>query len=170
MDPVIPGAPYAENVSMRISSFGNFVPVFWIVAEIIAYGIVIQKFGIAVAVLIGIVSLALGLFAFRRLGLSMAAVRQDDFATPDALWASFKRVGWAALGAFLLILPGFLTNVIGLALLILNPQAWLTPDRTVRSRDSEVIDLDPSDWSSGTNEKEGPPKSSAVAPPGNDLR
>jgi UPF0716 family protein affecting phage T7 exclusion len=140
---------------MRISSFGSFVPVFWVVAEIITYGVVIQTFGIAVAMLIGILSLGLGVFAFRRLGLSMAAVRQDDFATPEALWASFKRVGWAALGAFLLIMPGFLTNVIGAFLLILNPQAWLMPKRAVQPGDSDIIDLDPSDWSAGTNDQGG---------------
>ncbi|MCC2096942.1 MAG: FxsA family protein [Hyphomicrobiales bacterium] len=138
---------------MRISPIGGLVPIFWFIAEIIAYGVVIQEFGIAIAILIGIVSLGLGIFAFKRLGIGMASLGQPDFSKPESVLAGLRKVGWAAFGAFLLILPGFLSNAIGLFLVMLNPQAWLFSRQPAQTPDQDIVDLDPSDWSAGSEDQ-----------------
>ena len=123
---------------------------FLLVAEMVTYGIVIQRAGIAVAILIGITSLALGFFVFRRLGLKFLVLSQENFSSPEAVLKSMKKAGLTALGAFLLILPGFLTNSLGAILILLNPGAWLVPSRRPMKSDDSIVDLDPADWTSDT--------------------
>lgn len=115
-------------------------------AEIIAYFFVIQRFGIAIALLIGIVSLALGLAAFKRTGLIIAATLEAKLGWRQPMIMLHRRFGLATLGALLLVLPGFISNAVGLALLAFHPQAWLYPGAIPRDPDDNVLDLDKGDW------------------------
>lgn len=141
---------------MRVSSLGAFVPIFWIGAEIVAYGVIIQQFGISIAILIGITSLALGIITFRRLGMGLASISNNGSAGPEAILRTLKKIGWAALGALLLILPGFISNFAGIVMIMINPGAWLTPQANRDPVDDSIIDLEARDWQSDTNQSANP--------------
>ncbi len=49
----------------------------------------------------------------------------------------------AALGAILLVIPGFLSDCVGLALLL---PSWRHQELAAKPRDPNVIDLTPQDW------------------------
>lgn len=142
---------------MRLRTIGAIGPILWIGAEIISYGLIIQGFGIAFAILIGIISLALGLLVFRRLGLGIIGVAGDGMSHPDQLLTGLKKTGWAAFGAFLLILPGFLSNGAGLTLLLFNSKSWLFPPSRPTSSGSNTIELEPDEWNveSETTSRDG---------------
>ncbi len=135
---------------MIFRSLGFFGPFLWILAEIVTYSLVIQRFGIAIAMLIGIVSLALGFFVFRRLGIQMTSVAKTNISSPEKLFESLKGVGWAAFGGIMLIVPGFLSNLLGFGLLLLNAKAWLSPP-ALDVADDQTVDLSPGEWEAHDN-------------------
>ena len=126
--------------------FGRVAVFLWVAAEIVAYGLVIQQFGIAMAVLVGIISLALGLASLRRLGLRLATIELTEPPTTGAVVNAVKGMGWAAFGALLLILPGFVSNAVGLALLLFHAGALIAPARAGSGVSDSIIDLDKDDW------------------------
>lgn len=125
-------------------------------AEILAFMAVVDWFGLGAALLLGLGSTLLGMMRLRTLGttalqhLRRAAVggaTRDDAVVDGML---------AALGAALLILPGFVTDAIGLALLSpsvrdgLRRRLGLKVDALGAARrpsGPQTIDLDAADWS-----------------------
>ena len=146
---------------MQASSIGLFSVFFWIAVEIVCYGLVIQFYGIALATLVGVVSLALGIAAFRRLGLRLASLARTDIASRETIFVRVRGLGLAALGALLLVLPGFFSNAVGLALLAFNPKAWIFP-KSVPARVDDIVELEPDQWSSGQRDSGKPPERMSV--------
>jgi UPF0716 protein FxsA len=127
----------------------------WLVAEVLAFCLAIKLLGVGGTVVLGLVTTLLGVATLRRLGLdaarhlrrSMTADRNDAFVDGTL----------AALGAVLLIVPGFVSDAMGLALAspsIRQRLATRLVARTVapgarpsgRPTHPEVIDLSPEDW------------------------
>lgn len=132
-----------------------------IVAEIVAFIVVVDWIGAGPAVLLGIGSTLLGAARLKRLGgaafTRLRAVAEGRVAREDA----FVDGALDGLGGALLILPGFITDAIGLALLAPSCRDWvkhrvgfttgpLTGSRAERLRAAagpRTIDLETQDWS-----------------------
>jgi UPF0716 protein FxsA len=145
---------------MMFRSLGYFGPVFWVGAEIITYALIIQRLGIAIAILIGIVSLGVGLTVFRRLGIHVAIVATTDISGPEKMFESFRRLSWPAFGAVLLIIPGFLSNVLGFFIVTHKFRTWWSPPpHTQRQNDvshkHQTVDLSPNEWETDDNRDDG---------------
>jgi UPF0716 protein FxsA len=119
----------------------------WLFSEIFVFGLVADAIGVSGAILATLLTSLLGAALLRRLGRTardeLKAVLKDGASVrlaPGALESGVL----AAFGAVLLILPGFLSDCIGLALLV--PALW-RPKRALPSApEPEVIELSPQDW------------------------
>lgn len=138
---------------MPRSSIGLLLVLGWVAAEIVTYAAVIRNAGVLVAVIIGVGSFALGVLILKRLGLRLGPLMEESLRRDreDPL-AFLRAVSMAAIAALLLILPGFLTNLVGIVLLLLFPRTWLgptgNPARKTHGAEEDIVDLDESEWSS----------------------
>lgn len=125
----------------------------WLVAEIVAFALLVRAIGLGGTMLLGLATTVLGIVLMRRVGLDTVrglrraaeGGRAPGGVLPDGLLAG--------LGALLLIVPGFLANAAGLALSAPSVRGQLLsrfggtggglPSRPARL---DVIDLSPGDW------------------------
>jgi UPF0716 protein FxsA len=122
----------------------------WIVLEILAFALVVRAVGLLAAIAIAIGASLLGLADVRRL-LDFFRERVAARARGEtAVVADGAMLDGAlqALASFLLILPGFASDFVGLALK--SPSVRQSLVRRLRSRnktgDPRLIDLDPREW------------------------
>jgi UPF0716 protein FxsA len=119
----------------------------WLFSEIFVFGLVADAIGLGGAILATLLTSLIGAALLRRLGRTardaLKAAVADGRAMrlrPEVLQSGV----FAALGAVLLILPGFLSDCLGLALLT---PVLRKPERTPPSPEKpDVIDLPPQDW------------------------
>jgi len=135
----------------------------WLAAEFAAFVYVVHLIGWGGAVLVCLFSSFAGLAALRRLGLSAAfRLRRAMAARAKGQKILSREVvldgTLAGLGAFLLILPGFVSDLLGLALAAPSFRIWvmerlrLGPAFQTRRSAPLLIDLTPREWS----RREGP--------------
>lgn len=129
-------------------------------AEVAAFIGVVDWLGFGPAFLIGVGSTVLGLARLRQVGTS-AFGQLRAMAERGGREDAFIDGALSTLGAVLLILPGFVTDAVGLALLAPSWRQWvrgrigvaagpLAGPRAERLRGAEsprAIDLDAQDWS-----------------------
>ncbi len=128
----------------------------WFAAELAAFWLVVAFFGIAGALLLGLATSLIGFSLLKRLGRGAAANLRQVLDTrglvlqPGALFDG----SLAAVGATLLILPGFVSDLVGLALSAPSIRSWFAsrlkgwkPAQPKQSpmRD-QVIDLGAQEW------------------------
>ncbi len=132
----------------------------WLVGEFVAFSLVAQAIGLDGAIVATLVTSLIGAVLLHRLGtsarqnlLSLLNARGDnarlDNARFDLGWFAPERLnaGFSAgLGSVLLILPGFLTDGIGLLLLARSTRAWRLFEGPSRRKADPVIELSPQDW------------------------
>jgi UPF0716 protein FxsA len=122
----------------------------WLCAEVIVFVMVVQTVGLLGAVALGIVTSLMGAAMLRQLGLrALSGLRQtvrDGQPTEGALLDG----ALAALGGLLLVLPGFLTDAVGLALAAPSVRQWLGRRYTSHARRAprDILDLSPQEWRS----------------------
>ena len=129
----------------------------WVVAEVLVLMAVVHLVGFGGAVLLGLLTTVVGVIRLRRVGLD--AARGLRSAATSGLPAQDGRMAdgmLSALGAILLIVPGFIANFLGLALAAPSVRGWtsrrfggLPPverTRVRRSGPGDIIDLSPEDW------------------------
>jgi UPF0716 protein FxsA len=122
----------------------------WLIGEFIAFSLVAQAIGLDGAILVTLATSLAGILLLRRLGASawqtLTAVleaRGDiDLLAPERLSAGVS----AGLGALLLILPGFLSDGLGLLLIARSARAWHMAGDLPRRRGDDLIELSPQDW------------------------
>src|SRR5579863_10251236 len=93
----------------------------WVFAELLVFGLVADWIGVGGAILVTLLTSFLGVVLLRRLSQSARDALKAAFAdpsgsirfAPETLQSGFS----AGLGAVLLILPGFLSDCVGLMLL-----------------------------------------------------
>ena len=120
----------------------------WLFSEIFVFGLVADAIGLGGAILATLLTSLLGVAFLRRLGRATrdelkAALKSGATLrlTPEALQSGVL----AALGTVLLILPGFLSDCVGLMLAMPALRRPQQPPPTAPGK-PDVIDLSPQDW------------------------
>ncbi|MCC3245726.1 FxsA family protein [Methylocystis sp. WRRC1] len=143
---------------MNRSKFLGFAIGAWIVVEILAFTLVIKSLGVLATVALGLGTTALGLADVKRL-LSYWRERRSGASRGGATLDGAMQ----ALGALLLILPGFASDFVGLALK--SPSVRESVARRIRERgkakDPRTIDLEPGEWKVVTKKRRAPRKAGA---------
>lgn len=129
--------------------------ILWLVLEILAFSFVVSKVGMAGALLIGLGTTILGFAALKRLSADAFANLRRRMDSETAPQGNLLDGTLTALGAVFLILPGFVSDIVGLALLSPSLRGWLTgafggstpmPSAPKAQGSPDIIDLDASDW------------------------
>jgi UPF0716 protein FxsA len=121
----------------------------WIVLEILAFALVVRAVGLLAAIGLAIGASLLGVADVRRL-LDFLRTRVAARAKGESAAADGAMLDGAlqALASILLILPGFASDFVGLALK--SPSVRQSLAQRLRSRaksgDPRLIDLDPREW------------------------
>lgn len=119
----------------------------WIGLEILAFSLIVHSLGFLATLVLALATTMLGLSDLRRLLFFWRRDNSGESRHP----LTFDG-GLSALGAVLLILPGFVSDFAGLALKSPSVRAGLaqrfgkTGDSRVRAGDPSVIDLSPRDY------------------------
>jgi len=132
-----------------------------LLAEIAAYALVIDIWGWSAAFAVGLGSLALGFLLLARLGQNLGTLFSGPVQGPVLLsFSGLFSGGLMVAGALLLILPGFLTDFLGLGLVVASWALKLVPRRFVPQAapapgpTGPVTDLNPEEW---TSSRHSPP-------------
>ena len=115
---------------MRLSAHLPVLILLWLVAEVFAFGAIARAAGLGGALLLCLLTSVVGFAMLRRLGISTAWRLQQALAARSHEAAGVSRDavvdgGLAAVGSILLILPGFVSDFVGLALAAPSVRAWL---------------------------------------------
>jgi UPF0716 protein FxsA len=168
------------TLMLRLRSDGRFVrqplvrlPVLiviyfalWLGVELAAFGAVVHAIGFVGAILLCILTSLAGLTMLRRMGVSAAlqlrqvAVKnttERNGLTKDKLLDGTL----AGLGAVLLILPGFVSDLVGLALAAPSFRLWVSERLSLsrlgrhggRPQTPALINLTPREWSRQEEQK-----------------
>ena len=138
----------------------------WLGVELAAFGAVVHAIGFVGAILLCILTSLAGLTMLRRMGVSAAlklrqvAVKnttERNGLTKDKLLDGTL----AGLGAVLLILPGFVSDLVGLALAAPSFRLWVSERLSLsrlgrhggRPQAPCLIDLTPREWSRQEEQK-----------------
>jgi UPF0716 protein FxsA len=135
--------------------------VLWLVAEGVAYALIVRLFGLVGAILLTILTSFAGLAMLRRLSIAGAwRLRRSLAIRPEERSALSRETivdgALSTVGSILLILPGFVSDFAGFALAAPSIRSWIA-DRLalatgravpeVRRATPEVVDLSPQEWS-----------------------
>ena len=130
----------------------GMILILWFIGEYIAFAYVVSLIGLSGALLIGILTFLVGINTLRQLGLSaLSQIRQQVNQTEIRSTTGAEPV-LHSIGALLLIIPGFLSDMIGLALLAPSLRGWLVSSQkqplsgTRPKANPDIIDLDESSW------------------------
>jgi UPF0716 protein FxsA len=133
----------------------------WLAAEGVALALIVHLVGFAGAVLLTILTSFAGLAMLRKLGVAAAFRLRQSLAARAADRAPLSRETFidgslSTLGSVLLILPGFVSDFLGLALAAPSIRGWVAERiGTVGKRGGtgrhdaapEVVELEPQEWS-----------------------
>lgn len=129
----------------------------WAVSEIIAFALVVKILGFGGAVLLSLAASLIGLITLRRIGSEATRRLRTALAGGTPPQGALLDGVLEGLGAVLLILPGFVSDLAGLALASPSLRAQVArrlgsrvtaPEATrpVPRSSPDIIDLSPSDW------------------------
>jgi UPF0716 protein FxsA len=141
---------------MRLAShmflFGFLAVFLWLAAEIAVFFYVVDQIGLLGAILLSLAASYIGVSLLRRVGLAVRQSLFDLLRRSESGFAGLQpglRDGAiGVLGALLLIVPGFLSDGLGLALALASAGFWLRGPQTDKASTDGVVDLSPNDWHS----------------------
>jgi UPF0716 protein FxsA len=128
----------------------------WLGAELAAFAAVVHVIGFAGAILACILTSLAGLSTLRRLGLSAILRLRQVVVSRTSEQSGLSREAvldgtLAGLGAVLMLLPGFLSDLVGLALAAPSVRFWVTErlklGKLGRPAAPRAIELAPPEWS-----------------------
>ncbi len=163
----VPEAKEADQLER--SKLVAYVLAAWLLIEVVAFVLVVQILGLVAAIALGVGTTLLGLADVKRLiaYVKMRFARSKEKQAP----ANMVDGALQAFGALLLILPGFASDLVGLALKAPSIRAGVV--ERIRNRDGSrgprTIDLHPNEWKQIDDRKSRPrrprkPKTQAAAP------
>lgn len=130
----------------------------WAIGEILAFCLAVKLMGLGTTLLVMFGTSVLGIALLRRIGLEAAREFRRSAMMGGGSNAGFVDGTLAAFGALLLILPGFVSDAMGLALstpsirqavagrFLIAGTARPGPGPAPRRAAQDVIDLAPEDW------------------------
>lgn len=124
--------------------------ILWFVLEVLAFWAVVEALGVFGAVAVGLLTSLAGVALFRRVGRQAVEGLKAGAEGAAPREGAFLDGTLAAIGATLLILPGFASDFIGLALAAPSVRGWIVrrfAPAVARRTPPGVVDLDPADWS-----------------------
>ncbi|MCW6510189.1 FxsA family protein [Lichenifustis flavocetrariae] len=136
----------------------KFLLLGWVVAEVLAFSFAVKLLGLGGTLLLMFATSVLGLTILRRLGLGAAQHLRRTMGMGGAPSEAFVDGSLTALGAVLLILPGFVSDAVGLSLatpsirqtlaarFLMRRDGSPTQKPMGRKATPDVIDLSPDDW------------------------
>lgn len=151
----------APEGPVRITSPIKFALCLWLALEVLAFCLVAEAVGTPRAILLGVMSSLLGLILLRRAGTSAIMklrANMDGRLLTGGDKGQFLDEMLATAGALALLLPGFLSDIVGLALAVPavrdRAAAWVKSRSfwkgVAGSRSGPAtIDLQPEDWRRG---------------------
>lgn len=157
---------------MRITSPIKLALLLWLVLEVLAFSLVAQAVGVPRAILLGVMSSLLGLILLRRAGTSALMKLRANVSgrlLNEGDKGHFLDEILATVGALALLLPGFLSDIVGLALAvpILRDRAagWIRSKGFFKGLSAggaprqgpATIDLSPEEWRRSEAEARQPP-------------
>jgi len=124
----------------------------WLAVEAIAFVLVVHFLGLVPALILGAGTTVLGLLDIMRL----VDYLRSRMGKPKQAKARANVVdgGLQALGALLLILPGFASDLVGLALKAPSIRSDIAKRFSERPKGPRTIDLQPTEWKSLGHRKE----------------
>lgn len=153
---VMPGRGLFGAVAARRPGALTLALALWLVLEFVAFWIVVDRIGLAGACLVGLVATLAGVVILRHVGRGaidgLRKAAQGGAPQEGALLDGVL----AAAGGALLILPGFVSDLVGLALAAPSLRGWIARRfapavASARPAPPGVIDLDPQDWRAGAD-------------------
>jgi UPF0716 protein FxsA len=148
---------------LRLPVLGFVYLALWLGSELAAFEAAVYLIGFAGAVLLCILTSLAGLASLRRMGLAAALRLRQALVRRNGGGSGLSREALvdgtlAGLGAVLLILPGFVSDFLGLALAAPSFRLWvaerlnlsrLSHGQGGRAQAPALIDLTPDEWSRG---------------------
>ncbi len=135
---------------MNRSKFFVYALAGWLLLEALAFVIIVELFGVTAALALALATTLIGLFDIKKLfdylrrRSGFAREEKEGGPKPDMV-----DTGLHALATTLLILPGFASDLIGLALKAPSIRAGLAKRlRGEGKRGPRTIDLKPNEWKS----------------------
>lgn len=124
----------------------------WLAIEAIAFALVVHFLGLVPALILGAGTTVLGLLDIMRL----VDYLRSRMGRPKEAKARANVIdgGLQALGALLLILPGFASDLVGLALKAPSIRSDIAKRFSERPKGPRTIDLQPTEWKSLGHRKE----------------
>jgi UPF0716 protein FxsA len=138
---------------MRRPSLFLTLSLIWLLAEILAFYALVHVAGLSGAILLGLLTSVAGFAMLRRLGHGAAKGLKKAIDGEEVAEGAMLDGTLAALGSLLLIIPGFLSDLVGLGLAAPSLRQWLAGRfgaKVLRPRrkgpNADVIELTPDDW------------------------
>jgi UPF0716 protein FxsA len=120
------------------------------VVEALVLTLVVSAIGWTGAIVLGLATSFVGLVTLRRLGRNALAGLRSHLTGAGATERMMMEGTLSGIGAVLLLMPGFATDLVGLALAAPSVRGWALrtfgPGVTKRRTGTDTIDLGPQDW------------------------
>jgi UPF0716 protein FxsA len=122
----------------------------WLFSELVAFSLVAHAIGLDGAIVATVLTSLAGAFILHRLGASARHSVLEVVNSGNGLrWFSAQRLSAglsAGFGAVLLILPGFLSDAIGIFLVARGARVWCSPAEVTRRAPEDVVELSRQEW------------------------
>jgi UPF0716 protein FxsA len=121
----------------------------WFFSEIIVFFLIVKAIGLVGAIGVGVLTSIVGATMIRRVGSDALHALREALNGLEPREGGLLDGALSALGGVLLLLPGFVSDALGIALAAPSFRQWLmhrfNGKRPVRK---QVIDLSPQEWKS----------------------
>lgn len=154
------GSGQADEVVMDLRRKIKVIVFAWLAAELVAIATAVHLWGWPATLLVGFFTSALGIYILRNAGREGVGILKKAMESPSGFGVEVPSGGvLRILSGFLLVLPGFVSDLAGLLLLapfLRERLAHLFLGSRPRPAQNGVVDLDPDEWRAGQGQDRGP--------------